>query len=804
MWKNYFKIAFRHLAKRWKFSLINLSGLAVGLAACVLIALYIHHEWAFDQFHELEQDLYRITTHESDDGVYKHTAYSYHPLKSRLDESLPIGSKTVRYLPQSISIKNLLTNEVQQEPSFVFADSLFFDVFSFEFVAGDPSTPLNNRSNLVITESTAKRLFSNTDPIGQVLELEGKTDATIVAVIKDPPINSSLQFDMVAPLSLVPTALRQNFFHPNGAWYYPPIYTFAYIPDQRYVAEWPSYQERWKEEQLPTSIRDRYVFDMQPMAQLHFESLEADFAPSINSVFLWILLIVAIMVLAMACINYINLSIGQLLRRFSEIGIRKVLGAGNANLLHQMITEAFSFLLIALLMAGVLVHLSLPAFNNLTGYDFTFVNIFSHGLWLYLTLTILLLSCLIAAFPYYALKKKQIIQALKNERTGNFKRRFSLKDTLVVLQFSVAIALVAATLVIQSQTSFIMEKDLGFSPEQVLVIPIRDQKLQKEYLVMKEKLLAQNGVRNVSAISNFPWQGGFYDFPSKFIGGGIQKDLNLPTFVVDPDFIKAMDIDLIEGRNFHDRVGRDAEAAFIINEAAKTQLGIENISDYRINMDGIASGPAREGNIIATTEDFYLKSLHNPIDPLVLTVAPESYYLDNFILQVETEQISSTLAGISHTWNEVMPDRPLEYFFLDETFENLYRKESRMYGIFKTFSLLAIFIAFLGLYALAALAANRRLKEIGVRKILGATSFNIVGILSKDFIKLVSAAFLIATPIAWFFMDRWLSGFAHHIDMTLWTFVLAGALAICITLFVVGWQAFRAAVINPIHSLRTE
>ena len=804
MWKNYLVIGFRHLVNKWKYSLINLIGLAVGLAACILISLYIHREWQFDQFHEFKDDLYRITAHETDDGLYKHTAYSYHPLKPRLDESLPKGSKTTRYLPQSLLVKNGLTNETRQEPSFVFVDSTFFELFTFSPSQGDLAIALQDGKGIVLTQSCAQRLFGRTNPIGQILELEGKFEVYVSAVVADPPANSSLQFDFLAPLSMVPSVLRPGYFHPGGSWYYPPIYTFAYIPDKRFVAEWPEYQKTWRENHLPSRVQDRYVFDFQPIANMHFQSLEADIVASIKPIFLWILLLIAGLVLGMACINYINLSVGQLVKRFSEIGIRKVLGAANSNLLHQMVVEALLFLAIGMTMAAILVQLGLPAFNNLTSYSFSILDIFQQGLWAYLAIALLILSCLIAAFPYFALKQQQIIRALKHEGNSKSFGKYHLKDVLVITQFSVAIALVAATIIIQSQTSFLMNKDLGFSPQQILVIPIRDEKVQSEYLVVKQRLLAQTGIKSVSAISNFPWEGGFYDFPSKFLGAGAQKEVNLPTFLVDPDFITTMNIELQEGRNFYDRIGKDAEAAFLINEAAQIQLDIQNIDDYRIQMNGVASGPAREGNIIGVAKNFYLKSLHNPIDPLVIAVAPESYYLDNFVVQVETDQLSSTLANLSHTWAEVIPDRPLDYFFLDDTFENLYRKEQRMYGIFKTFSLLAIFIAFLGLYALASLTTSRRVKEIGVRKILGATPINIIKILSADFLKLVGLSFLIATPICWYSMHIWLESFAHRIDVTWWIFLLSGLIAMGITLLVVGYQALRAALINPIHSLRTE
>lgn len=805
MLKNFLKIAIRNLWKNKGFSFINITGLALGIASCLLITLYVYDEWQYDGFHEKGSDLYRITTFESDGGLERNLANAYYPLQPVLTATLPEKSQVVRYFSNSISVKNTTTNEVAQEEQFFFADSLFFNLFSFEFIHGDPTTSLASANSIVVTQSIAQKYFGKENPIGKPLLLEGKADFFVSGVVEDLPTNSTIQFDFLAPMNGVVSVLGKYHFHPNGAWYHPPVYTFAYIPDKAYVKDWGNYRPTWEKNYLAPDIAERYEFSFQPVESMHFQALDNDMAAAVKPSFLWLLLGVAFLILGIASINYINLALSRLIKRFPEIGMRKVLGAENRNILQQMMIEAFLFVGVSLVIAIGLVQFSIPYFNQLTDKQLILLEGANKGIWAMLLGMILLITLLIALFPYFGLARYQIIGILKGKLAVKNQRRetFSLKNSLIVFQFTAAIGLIIATLVIQDQLNYLMQKDIGLQTEQIMVVPIRDRAVQKNYQAVKNNLLAQSGVQAVSAISNFPWEGGFYDFPTKITGAGFNQDVNTPTLLVDSDFLTTMGIQMKEGRAFSKEFGGDKETAFILNEAAIKKYGITQVEDMRIAVSEMSRN-TKEGGIIGVAKDFHLKSLHNPIEPLILTEAPETYYLDNFVIRLETANLPATIAGLSKNWSKVIPSRPFEYFFLDEAFEKLYRKESKMGTIFQFFTFLALFIAFLGLLALSTLSAQQRMKEIGIRKVLGATVSNLVQLLAKDFLKLVLIALLIVSPIAWYFMDEWLANFAYHVDIHWSTFVLAGMSTLIIAFLTVSFQSIKLALANPIGSLKEE
>ena len=806
MFKNFLKIAARNLWKHKGFSFINIAGLALGITSCLLILLYVSDEWKHDGFHEKGGDLYRITTLESNKGKERMLANAYYPLQPVLEAALPENSKVVRYFPKSVSIKNSASNEITQAEQFFFADSLFFNLFSFDFIQGNATNALAAANSVVITESVAEKHFGKENPIGKLFIIEEKADFFVSGVIKNPPINSSLQFEYVAPMSGTTALFGQNYFHPVGAWFHPSIYTFAYVPNKAYVANWEAQSPIWEKDALAEMVKNRYDFQFQPIEAMHFQALENDLAPAIQSSFLWILLAIAFLILGIASINYINLALSRLIKRFPEIGMRKVLGAENRNILQQMSVEALLYVGISLALAIGLAQFSMPAFNQLTDKQLSLWNGEHNLVWAIILGIVLLITFLIALFPYFGLIRYEIIGILKGKLTTKNKSAsaFSLKSSLVVFQFIAAIGLIIATLVIQNQLNFLTEKDLGIHTEQIMVVPIRDESVQKNFNAVKNNLLAQSGVKAVSAISNFPWENGFYDFPTKITGEGLNEDISTPTLLVDADFFNTMGIQMHEGRSFSKAFGSDEEAAFVLNQAAIRKFNIAKKEDMRISMSHIASDGPKEGGIIGVTKDFHLRSLHNPIDPLIMTVSPETYYLDNFVIRLETANLSTSIASLSENWSKVVPNRPFEYFFLDDAFEKLYRKESRMSAIFQFFTFLALFIAFLGLLALSALAAQQRTKEIGIRKVLGASVGSLVQLLAKDFIKLVLIALVLVSPIAWYFMNKWLGNFAYHVDIRWSVFAIAGLSTIIVAFLTVGFQAFKAAVINPVDSLKNE
>ncbi len=803
MFRSYITTAVRSLLKNWKHALINIIGLALGIAGFILICFYVLSEWSFDSFHQNGDNLFRITTFESEEGVERHLAHAFHPLASALESSIPAGSQVVRFFPQSISVQDPLRDIIRQEDNVLFADSLFFEMFSFPLLAGDSEQILKGSQEIILTQSIAEVYFGRENPVGKSLIIEGGHEFIVSAVANDPPRNSSISFDFVVPI----TASTKLFGeYTGGLWYYPPVYTFVQIADQQFIDDWHNFQPIWKESHLPERIRDRYTFHFQAMDNIHFQALVSDLHSSVQPRFLWMLIFIALLILLMACINYINLSLSQLVTRFPTIGIRKVLGAAKHQIFFQLLLDVGIQVMMALFMAIGLVQLTLPAYNRITSTTLDLPDLMSNGFWIFYPALMIFLALLIVLLPYLSLMQLSIVQVISgklNIKALN-KSTISWKDGLIVFQFVCATALIFTTVIMDQQTSYLSSKDMGFDPHQVLAIPVRDEQVQNNYFAVKQELLRQPGVRNISTISNFPWQGDFYDFPTKISGHGMDQNINLPTLLVDRDFLQTMRIPIIEGENFLDDVGYNREPTFILNEAARKHLDLNDFSQYRISMQGVAQGEPREGKIVGIARNFHLRSLHNPIEPLVLAIAPERYYLDNIIVRVETTQLSATLESLAHTWRRIMPNRPFEYFFLDQAFDRLYNREAQMLLIFRVFTGLAIFIAFLGLWGLSSLSLKQRQKEIGIRIILGARLINIIRTLSRDILHLVMISLIIAIPIAWYIMNGWLDNFAYHTGIQWWVFLLTVAVPIITVFGTLCLHSIRASLSNPKESLHAE
>ncbi len=810
MWQNHLKITLRNFLKHKLHSGINLLGLTAGLAACTFIFLFVNDEWKYDAFHPDTKNLYRITTKETDDGITHLVANAYQPLGPMLETAFPGILKTVRFLPQSVTVKNPASNEIFQENGFYFSDSVFFEVFNFPFLEGDPSKALRSPKGVVLSESCALRYFgerSDWDEIlGRPLLVNKDIDLIIAGVAADPPPNSTIQFDLVAAMPSATRVLGEWIIQPRRTWYFPPVYTFAVIKDQEFAESWQQKMAGFERDHLSERLSTQYDFQLQPLREMHFTALESDLQPSIQPTLLYVFAGIAILILGIACVNYVNLVMARLIHRFREIGIRKILGAQRRHLLQQSWLESALYMGSAFGLSVLLVQSGLPALNKILGKQLALWGAPNRELWIALIAGSVLLAGMISLFPFFGLAKFRVAGMLKANPGVNTpkKRQFNLKNALIVFQFAAASGLIIAALVIQSQLRFIQNKNLGLNPEQIMVVPIRMEEMQNNFEAYKDQFAGIPGVKSVSAISNFPWESGFYDFPATISGQGKTIEANLPTLLVDPDFIQTMGMQVVHGRPFSsDRIS-DAAGAFLINEAAAQKLGVTDLEGLKLEMKGVSSGETKTGELIGIVKDFHLKSLHHSIDPIVLSVATEPYFLDNFIVRLETDNLAATINAFSKKWEAAAPDKPFDYFFLDEAFDQLYRKESRMGTIFQLFTLLAILIACLGLFALAAIAAGQRSKEVGIRKVLGATVSSIVGLLSWDFLKLVLIGVTLAAPAAWYFMNSWLESFAYRIEVEWWVFALAFVSAMGIAFFTVSYQSIRVALANPGEIIKTD
>ena len=799
------KIALRSLLRHKGYSLLNIGGLALGLACCFMILRYIAFETSYDAFHEKSGRIYRVVMTEYGEDQMLRSAQTYAPLAPIVSGNLPDIESVVRILPWSVTVKTP-SNELFQEPSFLFADSLFFQMFSFGFVSGNEADALKSPHSLVLTRSASARFFGTRSSVGETLMIEGRP-FRVIGVVEDPPANSSIQFELVAPMLGAKNLVGEWLFQDGKSWHWPPVYTFCTLTQQGSPERINSMLPSVMLKHLGGDFLPKRDFQLQPLTEIHTASLyENELVPTTNELTLILLGTIAVMILALAGINYTNLATARSLTRAKEVGLRKVSGAGRGMLVRQFLGESVVYAFFALVVAVAVSELLMPLFAEIAGAAVTS----TFQVEMPMVGAILLLTILVGiaggAYPAFVLSSFQPIRVLHGRGgvLAGGSRVWNLRSVLVILQFVISLGLIIGTLAIEEQLSFISKKDLGFRKDQTVVIPIKDEDLQAGFQVFKNSILSLNGVVSASALSNFPWERGFYGFPVSISGKGREQSTDMPTILVEHDFVKTLEMTIVSGRDFSPEFGTDKGEAFIVNEEALRQYGFDDPVGFELTMKSVSAGTPKKGKIIGVVKDFHFQSLHRKIEPLVMTVAPQPYYLDNLIVHLDQGHIQQALAGMESLWARVSPDRPFDYFFLDEAFDDLYRSEQRLGKMFTVFSTLAIVIGCLGLFGLASYTIHLRMKEVGIRKVLGASLGNIAALFSREFVILVGISFVIAGPIAYLTIDRWLDDFAYRIDMQIWMFASAAGIALLAILVTVSTQALRAAMENPVEALKNE
>jgi len=804
MLKNYLKIALRNFLRHRAYSFINISGLAIGIACCILMLLFVQEELSYDRFHASAERIHRVIVDENNEGTIRHLANTYAPLAPALQTEFPEIPHIVRIFPHSVTVNRDEQRRFQEE-RFFFVDSTVFEVFSFAFLRGDPRTALHEPNAMVITAATAQKYFGDENPVGHILTIENKLDLKVTGVLQNVPRNSHVDFDFLANLNSVKTVLGPWVL--TRGWHWPPMYTYILLP-QNYSAS--AIENRMPElvrKHVPESLASRQALRLQPLTDIHLHSdLENEIAPTSNIAYVYVFSAIAVFVLLIACFNFMNLATARAAKRAKEVGLRKVIGAQRGQLIKQFLGESLFYAVLALLLALVLVELFLPTFNALLDkqIEMSYANDWSVVFGL-LALT-LVVGILAGSYPALFLARVRPVQALYGKTLFGVGGRspLRLRAVLVVVQFVISIGLIVVTTVVNEQVQFIQDKHLGFEKEHLVTISIRDEAMQQNFAAIKNGLLSKTGVAQVSAISNFPWEQGYYDFYIRAEGMKPDEKFNMPTLLVEHDFVRTFGMEIVAGREFLKEHTTDAQEAFILNEAAVKKLGWSSALDKKIEMESVAAGKPRTGKVIGVVKDFHLRSLHYEIEPLVLLISPEPYYLDNLAIRLDAKNVSQTMTALELKWRELAPNRPFEYSFLDQAFDKLYRKEQKLAQVFQYFSAIAIFVGCLGLFGLASFIAEQKTKEIGIRKVLGASVAGIIGLLSSEFAKLVLLSNLIAWPVAYFAMNKWLQQFAYRIDVVWWIFALAGGLAFFIALLTVGAQAIKAALANPVDALRYE
>jgi putative ABC transport system permease protein len=811
MLKNYFKIAWRNLVRNRVFSAINIAGLAIGLASCMLISLYVIDELSFDRFHEKSGRIVRTTFKGTMQGGIINESHAMPPTAAALKADYPEVLESTR-LRQGGRPLVLLNNQLYNDEKLAFVDFNFFSVFTLPFIAGSPKTALLEPNTIVLSETTARKFFGKTDAVGKIITFKdwNKT-LRVTGVMKDIPANSHFRFDLLGSMASLDEAK-------SNSWMTSEFFTYLVLPEgydyKKLQAKLPATIDKYIGPQLKQSMGvtmaefrkqgNNLELRLQPLTDIHLHSdFQYDLDVNGDITYVYIFGAVAVMMLLIACINFMNLSTAGSSKRAREVGVRKVMGSEKSELVGQFLTESILLTSLALVLAILLSIIALPVFNGLSGKNLTLQWNAVPGLIPALIGFGLFVGIFAGSYPAFFLSSFKPITVLKGGssviKLSSSGKSFNLRSGLVVFQFFMSIILIVGTTVVFQQLQFIRNKKLGYNKDQVIVVPVWS--LGKNMEAFREGLTGDSRVANVSLSGYVP--AGPSDNNNFMVNPDDKTDQMVKTlrYEVDYNYIATLGMEMARGRNFSKEYGTDS-TAMIINEAAVRSFGWtpENAMDRTITRNDNQGNKATY-HVIGVVKDFHFRSMHEKIGPLVMTLNNGWGWM---MVKARSAEVSGLLASMKKNWDGFHSDMPFSYTFLDDRFNETYKAEQKTGQILGTFAGLTIFVACLGLFGLATFTAEQRTKEIGVRKVLGASVAGIIALLSKDFLKLVVIALLIATPAAWWLMDRWLQEFAYKIDVTWWMFAVAGALSVLVALCTISYQSVKAALMNPVESLRSE
>jgi putative ABC transport system permease protein len=783
MYRHYLKNVWRHFKRHKGYSFINISGLAIGLACFILILIYVRDELSYDRYHKNATRIYRLAFTENRE--YKTVNY---PITSggiapALIAEVPDVLNAVRFMRPYDQLVTWRDRQFYEERIF-YADASVFDVFSFSLIQGDAKTALAEPGTVVITRDMARKYFGDEDPMGKVLTLGAGRDFTVTGVLRGIPRNSHFRFDMLFSMKSLEKDLAEE-------WRRSSCYTYLMVNDHfvpsDFEAVFPDFFKKYRVK------GDQRQFYLQPLTAIHLHShLEREIEPNSDIAYIYILSTIALFVLLIACLNFVNLSTARSANRAKEVGMRKVAGASRARIVRQFLAESILMTALALVLALCLIQVVMPAFNRLADKELA-LGLLNPGLMILgLAAITVAVGAAAGAYPAFFLSAFEPVRVLMG-RLKVGPKGSSFRKILVLIQFSLSSFLIIGTIVTRRQLDFIQNKNLGFDKDQVVVVPAEDRGTQKAYPALKTELLRSSKIAIVSAATNVPGMSINHDF---FIPEGQDKEVTIGHILVDYGYIQSLGLEIKEGRDFSAEHGDVFGTAHLLNEAAATMLGRESAVGKRLTQNG---------RVIGVVKNFHFLSKYQAIDPLVISLfPPDSEYIGQVIIKIHPGSIKETLDFLENKWRMLVPGRPMNYYFLDEYYEALYRREQKLSSVFSCFAGLAVFIACLGLFGLASFTAEQRKKEIGIRKVLGASAAGLVGFLSMEFTKWVVLANVIACPVAYCIMGRWLRNFAYRISIGAGVFALAVTVAMVIAFFTVSFQAVRAALANPVDSLRCE
>ncbi|GAB3290552.1 ABC transporter permease [Hymenobacter humi] len=806
MFKNYFLVAYRNLIRHKGFSFLNIAGLALGLTACLLIGLFVYDELQFDKFVPDGERVYRVYTEQAN----KELPDTYAPVSpayaTTLKQEFPEVEQTLRILMQSTT--NLL--EVGDKKIYVedgqIVDSTFFGVFPLAFKYGSAAGALDAPTSIVLGEDVARSFFGNENPVGKAIKMN-KSPFVVKGVLRNDLSKFHLKINYLIPLAAaqLPATRMKN-------WGWHQFFTYVKLRPGADAAQTQAKLQRYMVEKVKPALKDEQMEDkpfLQPLHAIHLYSstFKYDLTVKGNITYVKALSFIAGFILLIAGFNFVNLSTAKSMQRAKEVGIRKTIGASRQQLMGQFLSETVLLTLVSVVLAVVLTALLLPSLNAFTGKTMTFDLLRNPALLGMLVALTLVVGLVAGFYPALVLSSFQPVKVLKSAvvTDGIFGRVQWLRHGLIVVQFALSVFLIICAIVVFRQVNYLHNKDLGFNRDQIMFFPMRGDNMTKHYDAFKNELAQVPGVASVSI---------GYGFPGDQVAGdgimvptnGEMKEHPSTQLMVDFDYIKTLGLQLVAGRDFSKEQTTDKDHAFILNETAVKEFGFGTPQQalgkkvqWKVWSDRNPDS-LKVGQIIGVVKDFHYKSLYDKLEPAVLQIFPGAYW--KVAVKLKGENLGTSVDGVKQVWAKFSPESPIEYKFLDQNFDDMYKAEDKLKSLLWLFTGIAIFVGCLGLFGLATYAAERRKKEIGIRKVLGASVGNIVSLLSKEFMVLVLVAAVIAFPAAWLAMNAWLQDFAYRIDMPLWAFLAAGFIAAVVAFLTVGYQAVRAATVNPVNNLR--
>lgn len=803
MFWNYLKVTYRSFLRQKVYSLLNVTGLAIGLTCFILIFLYIQDEVSYDKFHTKSDRIYRMVEHFESEGVGEHSASQPFPVGPTLKNDFPRQVESYvrlfNFQSPTLALANKAQDKAFNESRIFFADSTFFDVFDFELINGDKETALDEPNSILLTETMAKKYFDKEDPIGKFLEFQGNQNLQVTGILADAPLNAHFQFDFIGSFS----SLKQIF---GGGlpqtWYWNPCWTYIVLEENTSKEDLETQFPEFVKKYFPAFIVEDVTLELQPLEDIHLHSrLDYEIQANSNIDNIYIFSVVAIFVLLIAAINFINLSTARATKRAKEVGVRKSLGSGKPQLIKQFMLESVLLTLLAVIIALGIIVAVLPSFNLLTEKAISLLTLWDPLMIGGLAALTLLVGLLSGFYPAFVLSSFNTVLVLKGayQRTDGF----NFRKVLVTVQFSISIILIIGTIIAVRQLQLLQDDKIGFDKEHVVMVPVIQSPMAQHYKSFKTEALQSTNILAMTAVEEIV---GAKHQVANYRFEGMENSKPFPRFNMRHDFTKTFKIPVVAGRSYDENVQTDDSLALLVNESLVRTMNWGS-PEEAVGKRYFFNGQLR-GRVVGVVKDYNFISKHHPIGPFVIDLNLNPFAFNLFIkyvaVRIDPAHVQEAIADLGAAWTKFLPNRPFDYFFLDDRLNDSYKAEQKLSTVTLIFSGLAIIVACLGLFGLATYSVEQRQKEIGVRKVLGISTPQILMLLSREFIVLIGIAFVIAIPVAYWLLNEWLSGFAFRVSIQLWPFVVAGVLTFIVSMLTISFHAFKASSINPTETLKCE